>query len=701
MALTRHSPLVVLLVVASIASMAVSRLYADDWPGFRGLDKQGRCDSAEMPLRWSPSSNIKWKTAIPGRGHSSPIVSGDRLYLTTAYKSNRLFPVEILWKYGIFTLALLFTVTGLTLAIENLQTARSPAHRAWQHARTFMFAVLLGGVAIVALFGRGLLDMDYRLIRAYVGSIVLVFCCIVLGLLFVRARSRWFLAAAVLSLLFTAPAVVAPKYRELSPDPASLEALALTVASFSPAILGLVLLAIHLLARRQRVESPQTSTDLAQRPGSIQPFLPTLAAGFIFAATPFFLLVFRAAGYGFSDAATWSNRVRPDVSWWSIALYAAATIAAILHACRGSARAAPPAKLPLQPLLFASGLALGSAFFAHTNFVKPPKQFLRAILCLSCHDGKLLWSCEGLASERKGRSSVVTYASATPVTDGERIYGYFGEDGLMCADRQGRILWKKTEPMFRGNFGVGTSPIIENEMLVILSDVAKSPKMASSITAYDGATGRPLWRKERPSHEKYAVYGTPVITAAGGKTLLIAHGWHDIRGYDPKTGAELWSYPIEHRGRHLVASLVSDSGRLFVTAAREITALDISKLGTNADPLLWISPVAGEKSSTPVLVDGLLFLVTEAGQAYCLDAGTGQVEWKKRLPGRYFSSLVAVGDKLLFTNEAGQTTVVAAERQFRQLATNDLSEPIYASPVPVGERLFIRTAKHLYCIEQN
>ena len=225
--------------------------------------------------------------------------------------------------------------------------------------------------------------------------------------------------------------------------------------------------------------------------------------------------------------------------------------------------------------------------------------------------------------------------------------------------------------------------------------------MLSCITAFDCLSGERLWEKERKSHKVDAGYGTPLVKSLNGREVVIVHGWYDIKGYDLKTGQELWSHPMIHEGKHLVASSVSDVERLYVAGAKEIRALNLSKLGTGSDPLLWSKPIVGEKSSTPVVVNGLMFLVTESGMAYCFKAQTGEVVWRKRIEGRYYSSVVAMGNKVLFTNESGQTTIVAIDREFRQLAKNTLDESVYASFVPVGNQLFVRTTEYLYCIQES
>ena len=416
---------------------------------------------------------------------------------------------------------------------------------------------------------------------------------------------------------------------------------------------------------------------------------------------PFLLYLYRLSGYQMPDSFVRQNHVRPDVAWWCIGLYALLVLATITGCYLRSARHGATERYSLLKVFLLMGVSLGITFFIQVSLVEKPGQFIRAVICLNRDSGELWWTCEGLVGQTGGRGIRVTHAAATPVTDGKHIYGYFGEDGLMCVSREGKLLWKKTESMFVGKYGVATSPIARDNVLIIVSDVAKSADSGSNIVAFDCISGKILWKKERKSHQEHASYCTPLVKALNGKQVVIVHGWYDTKGYNLKDGQELWSYPMTHEGDHLVASPVSDSNHLYITGTKQIRALELSKLGTESDPLIWSRPILGEKSSTPVVVDGLFFLVTEAGMAFCLDAKTGNILWKQRLKGRYYSSIVTMGNQVLFTNESGQTTILAADKQFRQLAKSVLDESVYASFAPVGKQLYVRTIKYLYCIQDD
>ena len=690
---TRH------LTTVAFVLAAISGLSAGDWYGFRGLEKEGCCDSDAGPLNWSSSQNVVWKTAIPGRGHSSPIVCEDAVYLTTTYEAA--FISQTIWNYAVLALALSFTMTGISLAVRNIHTGKSKLEKLTQHARIFLFTQILTSVILMVLFGRHLLSLDDDTTRSWLISILVVSSCLMLSSLFVPLRSCQQLAASLLSFAFGVVVLIALKHQELVFSVSSLKGLMTAVVLISPLVLGFALLTAHFVSRKRQPTVVKRQDDARANRPTMWHFILTGNIGLFAGMAPFFLYLYRLSGYQMPDSFIRQNHVRPDVGWWCIGLYAILVLATIAGCYLRSDRHGLTKRYPLQKVFLLLGLTLGIAFIIQLSIVEKQGEFIRAVICLNRDRGEILWTCEGLVGQTGGRGRTVTHAAATPVTDGQHIYGYSGEDGLVCVSPEGKLLWKKTESMFVSKYGVATSPIVKDNVLIIVSDVRESSGFGSCIIAFDCISGKVLWRKERKSHQEHATYSTPLFKALNGKQAVIVHGWYDIRAYQLKTGQELWSYPMAHEGDHLVASVVSDGDHLYVMGAKQIRAFNLLKLGTESDPLLWSKRILGEKSSTPVVANGLLFLVTEAGVAFCLDAQTGEVLWKERLKGRYYSSVVTMGKQVLFTSESGQTTIVAVSREFRQLAKNTLDESVYASFAPVANQLFIRTNRHLYCIQED
>ncbi len=687
------------LVSIMFVLAGASALDGSDWRGFQGLEKAGCGDSTAKPLVWSPSRNVAWKAAIPGRGHSSPILSGGAVYLTTAYEKSQPSLSARVWTYAVLLLALACIISGTGLSMQNLQAGQRGIERFRQHARVFLSAQLLTGVLVICLFGRYLLNPEDDAVRHWLIAVLLMLSCLVLSPLVVPLRSRLHLAVGLVSLAFTALLLATLRHKGSALGSGS-KGLVVLGASFLPLVAGILFWVAHLVRRRQLSAVLPGPNDVQPKPPVLWHFMLTGAFGLVSVLVLFFLLLFRAAEYQMPDSYIWRNRVRPEVGWWCVGLFLTLALIAVAGWYWKLARARPTNRLPLRGVLLGAASLLGVAFFVRSSSLEKPKESVRAIVSVSRNNGRVLWTCEGLMGQNRAQNRTVTHASPTPASDGERIYGYFGEDGLMCVSPAGKLLWKRTEPLFRGTYGAGTSPVVKNNVLLIVSDVKESKDVASCIAAFDCASGKPLWKHKRRSHKVDAAYATPLIREMAGRQAVIVYGWYDVKGYNLTTGEELWSYPMAHEGLHLVASPVCDAERLYVTGAKRIVALDLSKLGTGSDPLLWSQPIAGEKSSTPVVVDGLMFLVTESGLAFCLEARTGEIVWRERLKGRYFSSVVAVAGKVSFTNESGETTMVAAERQFRQLAVNTLNESIYASFAPVENQLFVRTMSHLYCLQE-
>jgi len=688
------------IVSAMVVLAALPVVSTDDWRGFRGMEKEGRCDSVVGPLTWSPSYNVAWKTVIPGRGHSSPIVSENAVYVATAYERDASSVVQNVLNYVLSLLTLVITTAGVRVSLSGLSSRPRKLEQAWQHLRFFLFIQLLGAVTIIVLWGRHLFNPDDDTIRLWLISLAMVLSCLVLASLFVPLCVRQHLLTGLFALAATGVSVWILRRKAGVFPGTGTTGLVLTALVILPALFGLVLSVAHLVSRR-RLSETQNSKDVAPERLVRRPFVVTGSVALVAALAPFLLVLFRAADYQIPDSYILDTRVKPDLGWGWAGAYLVLLLLGMAGGRAKFVRDRMAARFSLQPMFLATALILATLFLMRAGSGVRPQESVRAILCVDAKTGDIRWTCEGLVGRKRAESQMVTGASPTLVTEDERIYGYFGEDGLLCVSTTGQLLWKKAEPVFRGQFGVGTSPVVKDKILIVVSDTRESAKFPAFIAACDGISGQCLWKKERKCHTVDAAYGTPLLRSLGGRPVVLVQGWYDVKGYDLATGQELWSYPLAHEAKHLVASLVSTKDRLYVTGAKQTVALDLSKVGSGGDPTLWSTPIAGEKSATPVLANGLLFLVTEVGVAFCLDAQTGEVLWKKRLGGRYFSSVLALGDRVLFTSEAGQTTIVAADKEFQLLAKNSLGEPIYASFVPMGNRLLVRTTKHIYCLAEE
>ena len=250
------------LITTAVLLTAALGVSANDWPGFHGLEKEGRGDSAASPLHWSSTQNVAWTTPIPGRGHSSPIVSGNAIYLTTAYEKNHSSPIQSAMNYTALALALVFTMAGFSFATWSLQQRSRMRERLWQHAKFFLFVQVLTGVVVVVIFGRRLLNPDDDAVRQWLVSIMLMLSCLVLSCLLRPAGAWQWLVGGLFSCAFAVPAFLALRHTTVISAFGATKIMVLAVAATSPLVLGLVLLTAYFVSRRRRRAGP--SQEIAE-----------------------------------------------------------------------------------------------------------------------------------------------------------------------------------------------------------------------------------------------------------------------------------------------------------------------------------------------------------------------------------------------------------------------------------------------------
>ncbi len=323
----------------------------------------------------------------------------------------------------------------------------------------------------------------------------------------------------------------------------------------------------------------------------------------------------------------------------------------------------------------------------------------RWLLCYDCNDGRLLWQQSAKTPEPALEQLYEknTYASSTPITDGQRVIAFLGNSGLLCCDLAGEILWQQSVGTFPTGHGPGSTPVLYRDKVILVQDQNAGE---SVFVALDKNCGRILWRHERPAA---MCWSTPIIVRAGSRDELIFNGSNFIAGYDPDLGDELWR--ANGTSREAIPMPVVGGGWIFSASGRNGPILAM-RPGGNGDisssHVAWTHPRGGPHVPTPVWVDGRLFMVNDMGIATAHDARTGKLLWQRRLPGRFSMSILSAGDKLLATNEASRTYILRASDQFAELAKNDLGdETVLATPAIVGGRIYFRTAENLICIADS
>lgn len=339
----------------------------------------------------------------------------------------------------------------------------------------------------------------------------------------------------------------------------------------------------------------------------------------------------------------------------------------------------------------------GGKEFLHPDSVGADTHHTLKVIALDARNGKTLWertSWEGTPWDNRHRRG--SFASPTPVTDGTRVYAWFGPEGLYAYDFAGTLAWKKTlgGPATLG-LGTGTSPILHGGLLILQCDEDGGEK--SVVLALDKRDGREVWRTPRKVQVSWA---TPVIVKANGRDELITSGAELIVAYDPATGMELWR--TAGVDSNAIPSPVFGHGLVFLSAGFPVKkVLAVRPGGTGDVTPVWTYHKGTAYVSSPILVGDYLYLMNDQGLITCLEAKTGKVLYeggRPPEPSRFMASMVAVGDRILQTSEDGDVFVVRAGPKHEVLATNSVGEPVQVSPAIANGRIFIRGEKHLFAI---
>jgi outer membrane protein assembly factor BamB len=330
------------------------------------------------------------------------------------------------------------------------------------------------------------------------------------------------------------------------------------------------------------------------------------------------------------------------------------------------------------------------------------------VLCLDAVNGNVVWDKEVVRQAAPRKMAENSHATPTPVTDGKLVYAAFNGGPIVVMDFQGNVVWDWCDRQFVSKHGLAASPILYRDMLIMPFD-GNGPADIDNIgfrTAWDGAfivaldkrTGQEKWRGKRGLSRQAHV--TPMVIEVNGKPQLISGAGDVVQGFDPDSGQRLWT--IRSPGEGVVPSIVCAPGLVFTSSGYGSPAIRAIRPDGHGD--VTATHIAWESRANVPLVpsflyaDGLLFCVKESGIATCYDAKTGQSVWKERLEGTYGASPVMAEGRLYCLAEDGSTTVIAAGREFKQLAKNPLEGPCKASPAISGGRIFIRCQSWLFCV---
>jgi outer membrane protein assembly factor BamB len=337
--------------------------------------------------------------------------------------------------------------------------------------------------------------------------------------------------------------------------------------------------------------------------------------------------------------------------------------------------------------------------------IESPTQAVKFIvMAVDRTNGKVKW--QKLATEQvphEGQHETSTWATGSPVTDGKHVWALFGSQGLYCYTIGGDLVWSKDfgKKIVARQFGEGVSPTLYNGKLIVTWDHEEQ----SFITALDAATGKEIWRKERDTETNWV---TPLVVEDSGRTHVITTSAEHVKSYDLENGEELWHG--EGLTRLAVPTPVTADGIVYVTSGFRGSILRAIKLSeakgniTGTPAVLWTY-----EQDTPYVPSALLhrgalyFLKVNTSMLTCIDIKTGKPHYAaQRIEGlsTVYASPVGVADRIYLPGRKGTTAVIRHGAEYGIIASNTLDDNIDASPVIIGNELFLRGHKYLYCIAE-
>ena len=324
------------------------------------------------------------------------------------------------------------------------------------------------------------------------------------------------------------------------------------------------------------------------------------------------------------------------------------------------------------------------------------------VICYDSSNGKEIWDTK--VFEQKPLKRPIhhknSHASPTPIIEGGKVYVHFGHMGSACLDLKGKILWKNNELKYDPIHGNGGTPIIVDNLFFYSADASTNP----FVVALDKNTGKVLWKKlrsETAQSRKFS-FSTPTLISMGGSSQIISPASGAVFSYDSKTGEELWS--VDYGGWSVIPKPGVYKNMIYVGTGYErahilgIRVDEKSKGNVTESHVEWEITKRAPNTPSFMVVDDLLYFISDGGIATCVEPLTGEVIWQERTAGPISASPVHFNGMIYFLDEQGKTTVIKAGRKFQIIAENKIKERTLASFGISEGAIYIRSEKSLFRI---
>jgi outer membrane protein assembly factor BamB len=322
----------------------------------------------------------------------------------------------------------------------------------------------------------------------------------------------------------------------------------------------------------------------------------------------------------------------------------------------------------------------------------------REAYCLDAETGRLLWRRGVGLGDREPPPTLhemTGYAASTAAADGERLYVIFATGHLAALDFAGRLVWERRVDVAPDIYGHAASLLLHGGLLLVPVDLTTPEADKSHLMALNPATGETVWDIPRPVMGSWT---TPIVIDAGGREELITSARPWVIAYDPASGREYWRVkcvdgdsapsPIYAAGRVIVANIYARLNAIRPVGSGDVTATHLE----------W--SVEGDLPDicSPLSDGELVYVLSSGGMLSCYDIADGALVWKQQLAGRYRSSPSLAGGRIVLISEAGEVTIAATGRAFREIGRARFGEPVHSCPAFAGGRMFVRGEKAVYCV---
>jgi len=364
-------------------------------------------------------------------------------------------------------------------------------------------------------------------------------------------------------------------------------------------------------------------------------------------------------------------------------------------------------KAPLPNKGNASPVVFGSKVFL--TIALDGKGTQRSLLCFDRADGKQLWAKTVVYDTPDPTHGTNPYCAASPAVDKDVVLAWHGSAGLHCYDHDGKELWKRDLGTLRHIWGWAASPVLHGDSIFL----NVGPGDRQFVCAIDKKTGNILWQTEEPDGAAdkspktkgwVGSWATPRIVDVAGKTQVWVFQSGGVKSYDPATGKILWTVegtgPLAYSDVY-VSPPQEDGSRIGLALAGFTGAAMGFKVTPEGATRLWQDKTKHPQRIGTGVILGKHVIVPNEPYIGCYEIETGKEVWRQSFQGeRFWGSIVQVGDKLYLTSQKGTTYVFAADPTgYKQIAENPLGEPSNSTPAVSNGQLFLRTAKHLWCVE--